>query len=98
MLKNLWKHSRLRFYIMNTLWNYKFWLFAKKIYQETYFSVNTNEYEMDITFNLHPKTKKIKRKRFIGYMYKNAIYVDNPGIQGVDIQTWISWRKKGLLK
>ena len=97
MFKNLWKHSKLRFYILNTLWNYKFWIFAKKIYKESSFEVDTNEYEMDAYFKLIPKKKKVQRKRFVGYMYKNAVYTDNPGIQGEDQETWNAWRKKGLL-
>jgi hypothetical protein len=68
------------------------------MYQETYFETNTNEYEMDITFKLNPKRKKIKRKRFLGYMYKGGLYLDNPGIQGIDQETWTAWGKKGLLK
>lgn len=97
MFKNLWKHSKLRFYILNTLWNYKFWIFAKKIYKESFFDVTTNEYDMDTYFHLIPKKKRINRKRFIGYLYKNGVYVDNPGIQDVDQETWNVWRKKGLL-
>ena len=97
MFKNLWKYSRLRFYILNTLWNYKFWLFAKKIYKEDYHVVNINEYDMDYTFKLIAKKKKIYRKRFIGYMYKDAIYIDNPGIQGIDQDTWKAWRRKKLV-
>jgi len=96
MFKNFWKHSRLRFYILNTIWNYKFWLFAKKMYKEDYYSVEINEYDMDYTFKLIPKKKKITRKRFVGYLYKNNIYIDNPGIQGVDQETWNAWKKKKL--
>ncbi len=98
MFKYLWKHSRIRFYILNALWNYKFWLFAEKMYQDTFFEIDTNEYEMDYTFKLIPKKKKIKRKRFVGYMYKGGVYLDNPGIQGIDQETWNAWRRKGLLK
>jgi hypothetical protein len=52
---------------------------------------------MDYTFKLVPKKKKINRKRFAGYMYKNNIYIDNPGIQGIDQDTWSAWRRKKLL-
>lgn len=97
MLKNLWKHSRVRFYILNTAWNYKFWIFAKKIYKEQYHTIETNEYDMDYTFKLIPKKKKIQRKRFIGYLYKDSIYIDNPGIQGIDQDTWNAWKRKKLL-
>jgi hypothetical protein len=97
MLKNIWRHSRLRFYILNTFWNYKFWIFAKKIYKEHHHTIETNEYDMDYTFKLIAKKKKIQRKRFIGYLYEGSIYIDNPGIQGVDQDTWNAWRKKNLL-
>jgi hypothetical protein len=97
MFKNIWKHSRLRFYILNTLWNYKFWIFATKIYKEDYHTIEVNEYDMDYTFNLIPKKKKIHRKRFIGYMYKNNIYIDNPGMQGINQETWNAWKRKKLL-
>ena len=98
MFKKVWKYSRIRFYILNTFWNYKFWLFAKKMYQDSYFEIDTNEYEMDITFKLMPKKKKIKRKRFIGYMYKGGVYLDNPGLQGIDQDTKKEWIKKKLIK
>ncbi len=98
MFRNIWKYSKIRFYILNTIWNYRFWLFAKKMYQETYFDVVTNEYEMDITFKLIPKKKKVKRRRFVGYLFNGAIYLDNPGVQGVDKDTMTAWMKKGLIK
>lgn len=97
MFKNLWKYSRLRFYILNTKWNYGFWLFAQKIYKENHFVVDINEYDMDYTFKLIPKKKKIHNRRFIGYMYKNNLYLDNPGIQGIDFDTLKVWKKKKLI-
>ena len=97
MLKTWWKYSKLRFYILNTLWNYKFWLFAQKIYKQDQHIVEVNDYDMDYTFKLVPKKKKVNRKRFAGYMYKNNIYIDNPGIQGIDQDTWNVWRRKKLL-
>lgn len=97
MFKNLWKHSRVRFYIKNTIWNCGFWIFATKIYKDQYFNVNINEYDMDYTFKLIPKKKKIYSRRFIGYMYKNNIYLDNPGIQDIDQETWNAWRRKKII-
>jgi len=97
MFRNTWRHSRIRFYILNTLWNYKFWIFAKKIYKKDQHILDVTEYDMDYTFKLVPKKKKINRKRFIGYMYKNNIYIDNPGIQGIDQDTWNAWRRKKLI-
>ena len=97
MFKNLWKYSRIRFYILNTLWNYKFWIFAKKNYKEDQHTVEVNEDDMDYTFKLIPKKKKVNRRRFVGYMYKNNIYIDNPGIQDIDQDTWNVWKRKKLL-
>ena len=96
MFKRFWKYSKLRFYILNALWNYKFWLFAKKMYKNDSYVIDINEYDMDYTFKLIPKKKKVNRKRFIGYMYKNGIYIDNPGIQGVDQDTLNVWKRKKL--
>lgn len=98
MFKNLWKHSRLRFYFLNTLWNYKFWLFSKKVFRTVHHVVaNTDNYEMDTFFKLKPTKKEITSKRFSGYLYKGNIYHDNPGIQGIDQETWQAWKKKGLI-
>lgn len=98
MFKNLWKHSKLRFYILNTIWNYKFWLFSKKIYRDVNHRVQKiDEFEMDYTFKLKPTTKVITSRRFSGYIFENRIYHDNPGIQGIDSETWQVWRRKGLI-
>ena len=37
---NNWKYSTLRFYILNAIWNYKFWLNAKKIFDTVTFLDN----------------------------------------------------------
>ncbi len=80
------------------MWNYKFWLFSKKIYRNVNHIVSkTDEYEMDYTFKLKPAKKTITSKRFSGYLFKNRIYHDNPGIQDVDTETWLVWKKKGLI-
>lgn len=98
MFNNLWKHSALRFYILNTMWNYKFWLFSKKIFRTVHHVVkDTSNYEMDYTFKLKPGLKEITSKRFSGYLYQGKIYHDNPGIQGIDKETWQAWKKKGLI-
>lgn len=97
MFKNLWKYSKCRFYILNTIWNYKFWLFSKKIYRNiNHIVFSKDEYEMD-TFSLKPTRKTITSKRFSGYLFEGRIYHDNPGIQGIDSETWHAWRKKGLI-
>lgn len=97
-MKKTWKHSKLRFYILNTLWNYKFWLFAKKMYRTVTHTVSkTDDYSMDYTFKLRPAQKIITSKRFSGYLFEGRIYHDNPGIQGIDSETWLVWKKKGLI-
>lgn len=99
MFKNFWKYSKIRFYILNTIWNYKFWLFAKKIYRDKNHVVNNYEnYEMDYAFTLKATKKMISSKRFSGYLFEGRIYHDNPGIQGIDNETWQAWRKKGLIE
>lgn len=98
MFKNLWKHSKIRFYILNTLWNYQFWIFAKKIFRNVNHIVNDKDnYEMDYLLKLHATKKTISSKRFSGYLFKGKIYHDNPGIQNIDSDTWQAWRKKGLI-
>ena len=98
MFKNTWKHSRFRFYILNTLWNYRFWLFSKKIFRDVNRTVvNKDNYEMDYTFKLRPTQKTITSKRFSGYLFEGRIYHDNPGIQNIDSKTWQAWKKKGLI-
>lgn len=98
MFKNFWKHSTFRFYILNTVWNYKFWLLSKKIFRDVNHIVsNKEDYVMDYTFKIKPTKKLIKSKRFSGYLFRNKIYHDNPGIQDIDTETWMVWKKKGLI-
>lgn len=97
MFRKSWNHSKLRFYILNTIWNYKFWLFSKKIYRNINHIVPTEEYEMDYTFKLYPKKKTISSRRFSGYLFEGQVYHDNPGIQNIDSETWQNWKKKGLI-
>jgi len=97
-----WKHSRLRFYLLNTLWNYKFWLFAEKIFRIHTYEIEDNNLSLDnvdITGKIIYNKKKITKRRFVGYMYDGRMYLDNPGLKNtVDIDTWQSWKKKGLIK
>lgn len=53
---------------------------------------------MDYSFKIVNKNKTVTKKRFVGYMYKNQIFLDNPGIQGLEYDVWEAWRKKGLIK
>lgn len=44
------------------------------------------------------KKKTITQRRFVGFMYKGMLYQDNPGIQGIDKETWDAWIRKKLIK
>lgn len=98
----MWKHSRLRFYMLNASWNYKFWLYAEKIYRNHSYDVieeGLDFDDVDITGKIHFKEKKVNTRRFVGYKYKNGMYLDNPGLRHtVDKETWNAWKKKGLIK
>jgi len=88
-MKNIWKYSKLRFYIKNFLWNFNFWLLSKKEFENiTYFKKNF--------FNL--QKDKITKRRFKGYSYRNNTYIDNPGIPNIERDVWEAWKNKGLLK
>ena len=100
----IWEHSRIRFYILNARWNYKFWLFAEKIFKEHSYEVIEEEEldldNVDITGKIiYSKKKKNSKRRFVGYLYEGRMYLDNPGIRPlVKKTTWESWKKKGLIK
>ena len=98
----MWKHSKLRYYLLNAIWNYKFWLFAEKIYKNHTYNVYDEEFNLenvDITGKMRFNVKKITTKRFVGYKYKNGMYLDNPGMKHtVDKETWEAWKAKGLIK
>ena len=95
--KKFWKHSRFRFYLINAICNYKFWLFSKKIYTTKSYYIPDNDYSIGFDLKIIQKKKKIETKRFVGYLYNNRIYLDNPGIEKIDRDTWKSWKKKGLI-
>lgn len=88
-IKKWWRYSSLRFYIMNALWNYKFWLNCTKEY------TTIEYYTFHSARNENPD--KVTRKRFIGYKYKGKIYSDNPGIIIKDRDVWEAWNKRGLI-
>jgi len=97
-----WKYSKLRFYILNAKWNYRFWLFAEKIYRMHSFYVNNKDFNLndvdDFTGKMKHKVTKKTRRRFIGYMYKGMMYLDNPGFRHtVDKDSWKAWEAKGLI-
>jgi hypothetical protein len=106
-IKKWWKFSTLRFYIINALWNYKFWLCCTKEYHEVkyyhYDSPRMDPNFVDQNFRIFDNDTnnldsilKTKR-RFIGYKYKGQIYMDNPGVKIQDKDVWNHWRKKGLI-
>ena len=95
--KNIWKYSRLRFYILNAFWNYNFWIFSKKIFKTISYKIEDGEFEMTDTLGMKKNIKNVSRRRFVGYIYKNNIYLDNPGLKIDDRETWKSWKRKGLI-
>ena len=97
-----WKDSRLRFYILNALWNYKFWLFAEKIFKDHSYEIIEEGFaldDVDITGKMLYKKKRVYSKRFVGHMYDGMMHLDNPGLKHtVDKDVWTSWKEKGLIK
>jgi hypothetical protein len=89
-MANWWKYSTLRFYVLNAMWNYKFWLNAKKVFENVSYSEKSDR--------LGEKESIINKKRFKGYLYKGNIYLDNPGIPDIKRDVWESWKQKGLIK
>ena len=92
-LKNIWKQSKLRFYIKNTLWNYKFWLFSKKVFKNVTYQTDKDDYTMDFDFTLKKDKKIVSKRRFIGYFFENNVYLDNPGIKIKDRKLWKKLKK-----
>jgi len=95
--KKLWNCSRIRFYILNTIHNYKFWLLSKKIYTTKSYIIPDNDFSVDYDWKIVQKKKKVETKRFVGYLYNNKIYLDNPGLENIERETWKAWRRKGLI-
>lgn len=97
-----WKHSKLRFYLLNAHWNYRFWLNAKPIYKEHRYTVEEG-IDLERTLNdavmkSQVKKKNMTQRRFVGFLFENGIYQDNPGLQGIDSETWDAWIRKGLIQ
>ena len=55
------------------------------------------EYKMDDYYRVTRGKKNVSKRRFVGYLYKNGIYIDNPGLQIKDRKTWEAWKKKKLI-
>lgn len=73
-------------------------LHAKKMYRTESRTVDDlDNISMDYTLKLKTNKKTIISKRFSGYLFRGQIYHDNPGIQGIDSETWLVWRKKKLI-
>ena len=98
ILKNIWKYSSIRFYILNAIWNYKFWLFSKKMYKTITYQVEDGDYDVEFDYTLKKKKKTISKRRFVGYFFENNMYLDNPGLKIEDRDTWSAWKKKNLIK
>lgn len=82
-----WKYSRIRFYIKNAVWNYGFWLNCKRQYEQVTY-MRKNFFNADVEL--------VTKRRFVGYMYKGNIYLDNPG-RPIDRDEWEYLRSKGLI-
>lgn len=101
LIKKIWWKSKIRFYYLNSLWNYKFWLFSIKIYKSKPYKYQLEDnFDIDITGKMIPKEILVPGKnRFVGYLYNNKIYLDNPGPKDlVDTSTWNHWIKKKFIK
>lgn len=85
--KKWWKYSSIRFYVLNALWNYRFWISCKKKYKQISY------FKRDFFKN---NSHKVTKRRFDGYLYKGSVYLDNPGMQNIDKDVWDEWKKKGL--
>lgn len=85
-----WYYSKLRFHLLNAIWNYNFWLNAKKVYSEVeYKEINENGFH----------TGRIKKiRKFLGYQYGGKIFLDNPGMPIKDRRLWKCWKQKGLIR
>lgn len=91
MIKKWWKYSTLRFYVLNAVHNYGFWLNSKKTFE-------TIEYLKPASMSFrNKKYDKIIKKRFVGYYYKNKLYLDNPGLSITDRDVWEEWKKRKLI-
>lgn len=97
---SLWKKSKLRFYWLNAKWNIGFWMHAKPCYEEKKYQYTVDHLDFDknihglkLRFELDKKNGT--QKRFKGYLYKNGLYMDNPGAYHiVDEETRKHWLKK----
>ncbi len=91
MLKKWWKYSTVRFYVLNTIHNYDFWLNSQKVFE-------IKEYLKPASLSFRSnKYDKILKKRFVGYKFKNKIYLDNPGLSITERDVWEEWKRRGLI-
>ncbi len=90
-IKERWKYSVIRFYVLNAIHNFSFWLNANKIFEEI-------KYKKPASMSFrNQKYDNIVKRRFVGYKYKNKVYLDNPGLQIKERDVWEEWKKKKLL-
>lgn len=83
-IKEIWKFSKIRFYVKNLICNINFFLFSKKMYKDIDFV------EGEMIF----RPNNVRKKRFVGYKYKDRIYLDNPGFEDIEPEVWSHWKEK----
>jgi len=83
-LKNKWKYSKARFYYKNLLWNVQFYIFSKKQFKDIEYTKGEEKFQYE----------RVKRQRFIGYKFKDKIYLDNPGFLDIEPDVWTQWKTK----
>ncbi len=71
--------KKIKYYIKNAIWNYKFWLFCKRKYVD---------YSYIVKNPINGKTEKKIKRRFQGYEYKGKVYQDNPGFPLKNKDEW----------
>lgn len=96
-LKNIWLTSKIRHYYLNAKWNLSFWLNAKRVYKTISYKKKSDDYYGDDYYNLRQNEEYVTKRRFAGYLYKGAIYLDNPGREISNRQDWENLKKKNMI-
>ena len=84
-IREKWKYSKTRFYYKNFIWNVDFYLFSKKKFKDIQYTKGEEVFSPE----------NVTKRRFIGYDFKNKLYLDNPGYIESDIKVWQHWKNKG---
>jgi len=96
-LLNFLKQSIFYFYLKNLIWNIRFWFFCKKIYKTFSYEISSKDFVLDEVLKMHYKKEIITKKRFVGYLFENKIYYDNPGFPILDRNSWLKIKKNNML-